>query len=382
MENRIYLDHAATSPIYPEAVEDMSEALKNTYGNASSIYQRGRDSRGKLDEARQVFAQSIHAKPSEIIITSGGTESDNTAIIKTAEQNQDRGKHIITTNVEHHAVLMPMGYLESLGFEVTYLPVDKNGGITANQIEEALREDTILVSIMFGNNEVGSIMPIEEIGKIIKENSTAAFHTDAVQAYGSQYINVEEMNIDLLSVSSHKINGPKGTGFLFLKRGLHLPSLMLGGEQETKHRAGTENIPAVIGFKKAVEIMMDEQEERNNKEIEFKNQILNRLDEENIEYSVNGLLEPALPHVLSIHLKDIFAEKLLIQLDLKGLEVSAGSACTAGNVEPSHVLEAMFGEDEPEITETIRLSFGYGNTKVEIDKASDILIDSIHNLKS
>lgn len=382
MENRIYLDHAATSPMHPEAVEVMSEALKNTYGNASSIYQRGRDSRGKLDEARRVFAKSIHAEPSEIIITSGGTESDNTAIIKTAEQNQDRGKHIITTNVEHHAVLMPMGYLESLGFEVTYLPVDKNGRITAKQVEEALREDTILVSIVFGNNEVGSIMPVKEIGKVIKEKSNAVFHTDAVQAYGSQYINVEEMNIDLLSVSSHKINGPKGIGFLFLKNGLHLPSMMLGGEQETKHRAGTENIPAVIGFQKAVELMIDEQEERNSKEIEFKKQVLNRLDRENITYSVNGLLEPALPHILSIHLKDIFAEKLLIQLDLKGLEVSAGSACTAGNVEPSHVLKAMFGENEPEISETIRLSFGYGNTKEEIDKASDILTDSIHNLKS
>jgi len=368
--------------MHPEAVEAMSEALKFTYGNPSSIYQRGRESRGKLDEARQQFAKSIHASPSEIIITSGGTESDNTAIVKTAEYNEDKGKHIITTNVEHHAVLMPMGYLETKGFEVTYLPVDENGLITADQVQDALRDDTILVSIMFGNNEVGSLMPIEKIGKVIKDNSAAVFHTDAVQAYGSQYINVKEMNIDLLSVSSHKINGPKGIGFLFLKDGLHLPSLMLGGEQETKHRAGTENVPAVVGFQKAVELMMENQKERNAKLIELKNQLLIQLDNENIEYSVNGLLEPALPHILSLHFKGVFAEKLLIQLDLKGLEVSAGSACTAGNVDPSHVLEAMFGEDEPEISETIRLSFGIENTKEEVDKASEILIDSIHNLKS
>jgi len=382
MKSRIYLDHAATSPMHPEAVESMSEALRFTYGNPSSIYQRGRESRGKLDEARQLFAKSIQANPSEIIITSGGTESDNTAIVKTAEHNEDKGKHIITTNIEHHAVLMPMGYLETKGFEVTYLPADENGLITADQVQEALRDDTILVSIMFGNNEVGSLMPIKEIGKVVKDNSTAVFHTDAVQAYGSQYINVEEMNIDLLSVSSHKINGPKGIGFLFLKNGIHLPSLMLGGEQETKHRAGTENVPAVVGFKKAVELMMENQEERNAKLIELKKQLLIQLDNENIEYSVNGMLEPALPHILSLHFKDVFAEKLLIQLDLKGLEVSAGSACTAGNVDPSHVLEAMFGEDEPEISETIRLSFGIENTKQEIDKASEILIDSIHNLKS
>jgi len=368
--------------MHPEAVESMSEALRFTYGNPSSIYQRGRESRGKLDEARQLFAKSIQANPSEIIITSGGTESDNTAIVKTAEHNEDKGKHIITTNIEHHAVLMPMGYLETKGFEVTYLPADENGLITADQVQEALRDDTILVSIMFGNNEVGSLMPIKEIGKVVKDNSTAVFHTDAVQAYGSQYINVEEMNIDLLSVSSHKINGPKGIGFLFLKNGIHLPSLMLGGEQETKHRAGTENVPAVVGFKKAVELMMENQEERNAKLIELKKQLLIQLDNENIEYSVNGMLEPALPHILSLHFKDVFAEKLLIQLDLKGLEVSAGSACTAGNVDPSHVLEAMFGEDEPEISETIRLSFGIENTKQEIDKASEILIDSIHNLKS
>jgi len=378
---RIYLDYAATTPMHPEVIEVMSDALKETYGNASSIYQRGRESRNQLNEAKEVFAKSISSKPSEIIMTSGGTESNNYAIVKSAEKNKEYGNHVITTSIEHDAVLNPMNYLESKGFEVTYLRVDKNGLVSVEQVEEALREDTILVSIMSGNNEVGSLMPIKEIGELVKGNSRALFHTDAVQAYGSQNIDVVEMNIDLLSVSSHKINGPKGIGFLYQKENVYLPSLLLGGEQENKRRAGTENIPAIIGFKKAVEIMLEEQEDRNAQEMAFKNRVIEKLNEEQIDFSINGLLEPSLPHVLSLHIKDVFSEKLLIQLDLKGVEAAAGSACTAGNIEPSHVLEAMFGEEAPEVSETIRLSFGMGLDLDQIDQAMDVMIGSIHNLK-
>lgn len=382
MADRIYLDHASTSPMHPDAAKAMSEALTQTYGNASSIHQIGRESRGLLDEARIVFAKSIGAKPREIIVTSGGTESDNMAVIKTAERFESEGKHIITTNIEHQAVRQPMMYLESKGFEVTYLPVNEEGIITIDQVREALREDTILVSIMFGNNEVGSIQPIKEIGDYLKnEKSRAVFHTDAVQVYGSLDIDVERLHVDLLSVSSHKINGPKGIGFLYVREGLNLPSLLLGGEQETKRRAGTENIPAVIGFKRAVNIMMNEKKERTAAYSNLKKYMLKKLDEHSIPYKVNGKVEPSLPHILSVHLPGISSEKLLIQLDLAGIALSAGSACTAGNIDPSHVLLAMFKEEAPEIYETIRISFGLGNTKMDVDKTVDAIERAVRRLR-
>lgn len=379
MEKRIYLDHAATSPMHPEAAKAMSDALLHTYGNASSIHHIGRESRGYLDEARHTFAKSIGAKSSEIVLTSGGTESDNMAILKTAEVSQDKGKHIITTNVEHQAVMQPMTYLKAQGYDVTYLPVNEEGVITAEQVKEALREETILVSIMYGNNEVGSIMPVKEIGELL-ENHQAIFHTDAVQAYGSQDIEVNQLHVDLLSVSSHKINGPKGIGFLYVREGLSLPSLILGGEQETKRRAGTENIPAVIGFQKAVEKMLEEKEIRAAQYQGFKKRIAEGLKEKNVDVKVNGKLESTLPHVLSLHLPGVSSEKLLIQLDLAGIALSAGSACTAGNIDPSHVLVAMFGEDAPEISETIRLSFGLGNTEDEIERTVDEITKAVRRL--
>lgn len=260
---KIYLDHAATSPVHPEVAEVTYEMMKAHFGNASSIHGFGRDSRRILDQSRIVFAKSIGAKPNEIIITSGGTESDNTAIMETAISRKEEGMHLITTAIEHHAVLRPMEHLETLGFEVTYLPVDETGRVNPEDVREALRPDTILVSIMYGNNEVGTLMDIAAIGEIIQESETKAyFHTDAVQAYGSEDIDVKRDHIDLLSVSAHKINGPKGIGFLYVSNSIHLPSFMLGGEQEQKRRAGTENIPGIAGFKKAVEIMLTEREER------------------------------------------------------------------------------------------------------------------------
>lgn len=381
MEKTIYFDHAATSPMHPEAVKAMSEALSQNYGNASSIHQLGRKSRGFLDEARRTFAQSIGAKTNEIVLTSGGTESDNMAVLKTAESLKDKGTHIITTEIEHQAVRQPMKYLEAKGYEVTYLPVDENGEITAKQVEEALREDTILVSVMYGNNEVGSLLPIKEIGEKLEETDVV-FHTDAVQAYGTQEIDVKTLHVDLLSVSAHKINGPKGIGFLFVKEGLALPSLILGGEQETKRRAGTENIPAVVGFQKAVELMMENREETVAHERLLKETFVELLDHYEVEYKVNGSIEEGLPHILSIHLPGVSSEKLLIQLDLAGIALSAGSACTAGNIDPSHVLVAMFGEEAPEVSETIRVSFGLGNTKEEVERTVDVLAKAVKRLKA
>lgn len=380
MTKTIYLDHAATSPMHPEVTKVMSETLAQIYGNASSIHRLGRKSRAVLDEARLTFAKSIGAKPNEIVLTSGGTESDNMAVIKAAEYMEGKGKHILTTAIEHQAVYQPMKYLETRGFEVTYLPVNEEGMVSAEQVNHALREETILVSIMYGNNEVGSIQPIAEIGKVLKEQAVI-FHTDAVQAYGLEKIDVHELGVDLLSVSSHKVNGPKGIGFLYVKEGLNLPSLILGGEQETKRRAGTENIPAVAGFEKAVAIMMQEKTQRAKKYRELKNYFLQLLDESDIEYKVNGRLEKTLPHILSIHFPGVSSEKLLIQLDLAGIALSAGSACTAGNIDPSHVLVAMYGEQAPEVKETVRVSFGLGNAREEIDYTADVIQTALSRLK-
>ncbi|MCM3512803.1 cysteine desulfurase family protein [Carnobacterium inhibens] len=379
---KMYFDHAATSPVHPEVIEVVYEAMKNHYGNASSIHNYGRDSRRIVDNARIVFAKSIGAKPNEIIITSGGTESDNTAIIETALKRQHEGKHIITSMVEHHAVLRPMEYLETLGFEVTYLPVDEKGQVDPNLVKVNLRPDTILVSIMYANNEVGTVMDIAEIGAVIDENeSTAYFHTDAVQAYGTEDINVKRDHIDLLSVSGHKINGPKGIGFLYVNETIHLPSFMLGGEQEKKHRAGTENIPAISGLQKAVEISQLNREERKAHYHELRTQLIEQLTQSGIEFELNGNKENQLEHIMSLWIKHVSSEQLLMSLDLAGIAVSAGSACTAGNIDPSHVLLAMYGEKSPIVGETIRVSFGLGTTSEQITYLAEQLIKLSLRLK-
>ncbi len=379
---KMYFDHAATSPVHPEVIEVVYEAMKNHYGNASSIHNFGRDSRRIVDNARMVFAKSIGAKLSEIIITSGGTESDNTAIIETALKRELDGKHIITSAVEHHAVLKPMEYLEKLGFEVTYLPVDKKGQVDPMLVEEALRPDTILVSIMYANNEVGTVMDIAKIGAIIEESeSTAYFHTDAVQAYGTEDIDVKRDHIDLLSVSGHKINGPKGIGFLYINEKIHLPSFMLGGEQEKKRRAGTENIPAIAGLQKAVEIIQPQREEKRSKHHELRMQLIEQLTQANLVFEVNGNPDKQLEHIVSLWFKNVSAEQLLMSLDLSGIAVSSGSACTAGNIDPSHVLIAMYGENSPIIAETIRISFGLGTTSEQISYLAEQLIKISSRLK-
>jgi len=374
VKDTIYLDHAATTPMAKEVIDVMTQALNENYGNASSIHQVGKKNRVLIDYARQTMAKSIGAQTTEIVITSGGTESDNTAILKTAEHFESRGKHIITTNVEHPAVLNPMKYLETKGFDITYLPVDESGRITVEQVKEAVRPDTILVSVMYGNNEVGSIMPVKEIGQYLNNlDQEIVFHTDAVQAYGAIDLDVEDLNVDLLSVSAHKMNGPKGIGFLYVREGLNLPSLLLGGEQENKHRAGTENVPAILAFQKAIELHQENLKDNYNHLLNLKQTFIELLDESGVEFSVNGSLEHSLPHVLSLCIPSMRSDMLLIQMDLRGVALSAGSACTAGTLEPSHVLTAMFSEDAVEIDHTLRFSFGTQTTVDEIKRTVDIL---------
>jgi len=378
----IYLDNAATTPISDAVLTEMTDKLQNVYGNASTLYGLGRESHTVLERSRHIIAQSINATDDEIVFTSGGTESDNTAIIQTALTRKNLGKHIITTAVEHEAILQPLLYLESLGYEVTYLPVDETGHISLEDFKKALRDDTILVSIMTGNNEVGSVMPIHEIGEILKDHQ-AWFHTDAVQAYGLLDIDVNRDNIDLLSTSAHKINGPKMVGFLYKREGINFPSFLKGGQQEEKRRAGTENVPGIAGFAKAVEeITPEEKAARQIKYFEFKQQIVEGLTKNNIDFAVNGDLEKnELQHVLNIWIKGVSTYVMQTNLDLAGIAISGGSACTAGSIEPSHVLTAMYGQDSPRISESIRISFGKNTTTDEINQLINSITQIVNRLK-
>ena len=364
--NRIYLDHAATSPMHPEVVELFSNRLAEVYGNPSSIHCTGREARKILDEARNVLAKSIGADDPEIIFTSGGTEADNLAIFGTALKNE--GKHIITSQIEHHAVLHACQKLERDGYEVTYLPVDSNGLVKADDVKKALRDDTILVTVMLGNNEVGSMQPIEEIGALLECTETV-FHTDAVQAYGVLPIDVDRLKVDLLSVSAHKLNGPKGVGFLYQRKGTSLAQLSYGGEQERKRRAGTENVPAISAFAKAVSISMESREEKAAQYEQYKDEFKKALDDAGVAYKENGSQQ--MPHILNLSIEGIEIESFLVNLDLSGISASSGSACTAGSIDPSHVLVAMYGEEAEEIRNSIRFSFGYGLTIEQVRQAAE-----------
>lgn len=358
---RFYVDHAATSPLHPDVIEVMTETMKNTFGNPSSIHSFGREARRIIDEARGSIAESIHADFQEIIFTSGGTEADNLALMGVAFANRARGKHIITSQIEHHAVLHTCEVLEKQGFEVTYLPVDSQGFVSTQDVKAALRDDTILVSIMFANNEVGTVQPIKAIGDLLADHP-AFFHTDAVQAYGLLPIDVREMGIDLLSVSAHKLNGPKGIGFLYAKTGVRFIPALYGGEQERKRRAGTENVPAIAGFKKAVDISQAELGKKTVFYEQLRTSFLETLQTSGIEFKINGAEENCLPHIVNISFPGTNVEQMLVNLDLEGIAASSGSACTAGSLEPSHVLSAMYGHQADELTNSIRFSFGYGIT--------------------
>nr|WP_211089644.1 cysteine desulfurase family protein [Levilactobacillus tujiorum] len=363
------MDNAATTPMAPEVLAEMTDKMANVYGNASTLYGLGRQAHTIMENSRQVIADSINAaSDEEIIFTSGGSEGDNTAITQTAVARQSLGKHIITTAIEHEAVLRPLHALEEQGFEVTYLPVDEHGRISLDDFKVALRDDTILVTIMMGNNEVGSRMPIHEIGEILKDHQ-AWFHTDAVQTYGLLDIDVQRDHIDMLSTSAHKINGPKMIGFLYKREGINFPSLIKGGDQEEKRRAGTENVPAIAGFAKAAELLTPEAKaEKRARFHGFKEQVVKGLTANGVDFEINGSLEGEnLDHVLNIWIKGISTYVMQTNLDLAGIAVSGGSACTAGSIEPSHVLTAMFGEKSPRIAESIRLSFGQQTTSAEIE---------------
>ncbi len=366
---RIYLDHAATSPVHPQVVEAMVPYMTTYFGNPSSIHSFGRETRRALDEARETIAKTIGAKANEIIFTSGGTEADNLAIIGVAMANRERGRHIITTSVEHHAVLNTCKYLQKQGFDVTYLPVDEHGIISIEQLKSALRDDTVLVSIMFGNNETGVLQPIHDIVQLLHDHDVY-FHTDAVQAYGLVPIDVHELGIDLLSVSSHKINGPKGVGFLYVREGVRLTPHIYGGEQEKKRRAGTENVPGIVGLQKAAELAQQMMSEKRALYEQFQRIMLTTFEREGIHYAVNGHETNRLPHVLNVAFFGTNVEALLVNLDLAGIAASSGSACTAGSIDPSHVLVAMYGNESERIRSSVRFSFGYGNTLEQVERAA------------
>lgn len=363
------MDHAATSPVLPQVAEKMMQVLTGHFGNPSSIHAFGREARRILDEARQVIADSIGAQFNEIIFTSGGTEADNYAILGTAEAAAEKGKHIISTAIEHHAVLHPLEYLETKGYDVTYLQPDETGRIKAEDVQKALRNDTILVSVMYGNNEVGSIQPIAEIGGLLK-NHPAVFHTDAVQAYGNVKLDVNALNVDMLSVSAHKIGGPKGIGFLYVRNGTKLKNRNFGGAQELKRRPGTENTASIAGFAEAVKWAQQTLADKPKQYGTFKQRFMEILKQEKVEFQLNGNAEAALPHVLNLSFPKTDVESLLVNLDLAGIAASSGSACTAGSIEPSHVLVAMFGRDSERLRTSIRFSFGIANTMEQVEAAA------------
>lgn len=376
----IYLDHAATTPIDEEVLEVMLNKSREVFGNPSSIHSFGRLARKHLDEARRVVANSIGSKEQEIIFTSGGTESNNTALIGTALANQDKGKHIVSTIQEHSATLDSLKYLESQGFSVTYLPVDDIGVVNVRDVESALTEETILVSVMAVNNETGMIQPIEQIASLLKDREIL-FHTDAVQAYGNIDLNVKKMAIDLLTISSHKINGPKGVGALFIKEDVLVSPLLFGGEQERKRRPGTENVINIIGFQRAIELMEEKKAKRHQLYKSFKTLFIETLREEQVDFYINGSKSQAVPTIVNVSFPGCEVETLLTNLDLAGVAASSGSACTAGSVEHSHVLLAMFGEKSDRPKNSIRFSFGSYNTKEQIVEAAKRVAKVVNRLK-
>ncbi|MFD2926067.1 cysteine desulfurase family protein [Halobacillus naozhouensis] len=376
----IYLDHAATTPVHDEVIEAMVPVYQTIYGNPSSVHQFGRKARNALDQARRTAARSIGAKEKEIVFTSGGTEADNLAIIGTVLANQGKGKHVITTEVEHHASLHAAQYLEQNGFEITYLPVYEDGRIRIDDLEASLREDTVLVSIMMVNNETGAMQPIMEIAELLASHQ-AYFHSDIVQAYGLIEINVTELPVDLLAVSSHKINGPKGIGFLYIREGTPMQSLAHGGEQERKRRAGTENVPGIVGFQKAIELTETVRSDRKERYSRYKQIFLEELSNEAVDYQINGIENQTIETIVNISFPNMNVEALLTNFDLSGIAASSGSACTAGSVEPSHVLTAMYGKGDARTVNSVRFSFGIANHEENVKEAAQRISQIIKRLK-
>lgn len=336
----IYLDNAATTPTRPEVVEAMLPYFTQNFGNPSSIYEIAAQNKTAVNQAREIIANALGTKAEDIYFTGGGTEADNWALKATAEAYKAKGNHIITTKIEHHAILHSCEYLEKHGFEITYVNVDEHGVVKLDELEAAIRPTTILISVMFANNEIGTIQPIKEIGAIAKKHGVL-FHTDAVQAFGQVPIQVDEMNIDMLSASGHKLNGPKGIGFLYIRKGLKLRSFIHGGAQERHRRAGTENVPGIVGFGKAVEIAMKTMKERTDKELQLRDYLIDTVIKEVPFTRLNGHRTDRLPNNVNFSFQFIEGESLLIMLDMNGICASSGSACTSGSLDPSHVLLAI-----------------------------------------
>ena len=375
----IYLDNAATTKTAPEVVDAMLPYFSEYYGNASTIYSLGAESKKAMDYARQTIADSLGAQPEEIYFTAGGSESDNWALKATAEAYASKGKHIITTKIEHHAILHTCEYLEKRGFEITYLNVDRDGLISLDELKAAIRPDTILISVMFANNEIGTIEPIAEIGEIAKEHGVL-FHTDAVQAYAQVPINVDEMHIDMLSASGHKLNGPKGIGFLYIRKGVKIRSFVHGGAQERSRRAGTENIPGIVGLGAAVERAMRIMDTKTRKEIELRDYLIGRLENEIPHCWLNGHRTKRLPNNINFSFLFIEGESMLIMLDMKGICASSGSACTSGSLDPSHVLLAI-GLKHEEAHGSLRLTLSEESTKEEMDIVAEEVKKIVQRLR-
>lgn len=376
----IYLDNAATTKVADSVVDAMLPYFKEYYGNASSIYQLGAKSKEALDESREYIAGTLGAKTNEIYFTAGGSESDNWAIKATADAYARKGKHIITSAIEHHAVLHTCEYLEKHGYEVTYVGVDENGVIELDELKAAIRPDTILISVMFANNEIGTIQPIKEIGEIAKEHDIL-FHTDAVQAYAQVPINVDEMHIDMLSASGHKLNGPKGIGFLYIRKGIKIRSFVHGGQQERGRRAGTENIPGIVGLAAAAKRSFSMLEEKMKKEIELRDYLISRIEAEIPYCRLNGDRKKRLPNNVNFSFQFIEGESMLILLDSKGIAASSGSACTSGSLDPSHVLLAI-GLPHEIAHGSLRLTMSEENTKEEMDYVVEQLTAILERLRS
>ena len=380
MDKIIYLDHAATTKCAPEAVQAMLPYFTEYYGNASTIYQLGAQSKKAIQNTRRKIAESLHADSSEIYFTAGGSESDNWALVATAEAYASKGKHIITSKIEHHAILHTCEYLEKRGFQITYVDVDANGIVKLDELEKAIRPDTILISIMFANNEIGTIQPIEEIGRIAKEKGIL-FHTDAVQAYGHVPIDVEALHIDMLSASGHKLNGPKGIGFLYIRKGVKIRSFVHGGAQERGRRAGTENVPGIVGLGVAIEKAFSGMEERIQKETKMRDYLIERIEKEIPYCRLNGDRVKRLPGNVNFSFEFIEGESLLIMLDMKKICASSGSACTSGSLDPSHVLLAI-GLPHEIAHGSLRLTLDHENTIEEMDYVVDAVREIVEKLRA
>lgn len=378
MSDMLYFDHAATTPVHPRVLAAMTPYLTQVFGNPSSVHAAGREARKALEQARDAIASFMDADPQSLIFTSGGTEADNMAVIGGAMAQRERGRHVITTQIEHHAVLHACEYLEQAGFEVTYLPVDKTGSVRLEDVKQAVRPDTVLVSIMYGNNEVGTIQPIEEIGVFLQEKGSI-FHTDAVQAFGVLPIRARQLPVDMLSVSAHKINGPKGVGALYLGRKVPVSPILHGGSQERKRRAGTENLAGIVGFAEATKVATEEMADRVAKYEQMKAAMRAVWEEAGIAFHVNGHPTNVLPHILNVSFPGVHTETMLMNLDLARIAAASGSACTSGSLELSHVLVAMQLEDEI-ARSAIRFSFGITNTVEEARQAAQTVAQIVNRL--